>query len=223
MISFWLTTAHPFSPLVKCYLLDSGTSNFLCLRSGTYKNSRYQEPCQGKSWLWVDVVMWESNEVGWFGRHLVNTSNLEIHLPLLDSRNLSGWLLPVSGCVFFGQDLFVMRVSFQEWKQKKGRTIEKVVFQIYERWLGNERGKDSSLEQELKKSPGISSPSAAFRWGCKSSLCSCCLCNGWPTCLSVPVKWRLQKALHTFGQLWYLKWVYFTTYKFLLEKATLKS
>lgn len=135
-----------FSPLVKCYLfLDSGTSNFLCLRSSNCKNSRYQEPCQGKSWLWVDVVMWESNEVRRFARHLVNISNLEIHLPLLDSRNLSGWLLPVSGRVFFSQDLFVTRVSFQEWKQKKGSTIEKVVFQIYERWLGNERGKDRAL------------------------------------------------------------------------------
>lgn len=38
-----------FLPLVKCYLfLDSGASNLLCLRSRNSKNSRCQEPRQGK-------------------------------------------------------------------------------------------------------------------------------------------------------------------------------
>ena len=162
--------AHYYPPLflppVKCSLfLDSATSNLLCLRWSN-SNSRCQELYQGKSWLWVDVVMWESNEVRRFRRHLINTSNLEIHLPLLDSRNLSGWLHPVSGSVSLGQDLFVIRFTFQQWKQKKGRTIEKLVFQIYERWLGKERDKDwGALGQEVRKIPGVSSPASAFKMG----------------------------------------------------------
>lgn len=34
---------------------------------------------------------------------------------------------------------------------------------------------------------------------------------------------KTTEAVHTFGQLWYLKWVHFINYKFLLERATLKT
>lgn len=83
-----------------------------------------------------------------------------------------------------GSGLICDEIHFPAMKrEKKGRTIEKLVFQIHERRLRKERD-DQSQGPRSSRAVGEETASPQHsRWGrhlCGPSLCPCYLPTGWP-------------------------------------------